>query len=201
MLPKVEKILSIMQQSIEDWHVNQSPVSNPYREGSFEYLIYKKNHVDTIQWHVEDEIRRPDLPAQELVALKRSIDSLNQERTDTVEILDDLIFNQFKNVDRYADAKMNSETPAWLLDRMSILELKIFHMQEQVERKDATDEHIDKCSQKLSILLEQRQDLKTCYSDLIEDLQLGRKFMKVYRQMKMYNDRTLNPSLYEQKPL
>lgn len=199
MLPKVEKILSIMQQSIEDWHVSQAPVPNPYREGSFEYLIYKKNHIDTIQWHVEDEIRRPDLPDVELVGLKRRIDSLNQERTDTVEILDDLIYNHFKTVDRYPEARMNSETPAWLLDRMSILELKIFHMKEQVERKDVSDEHLDKCSIKLNTLLDQRQDLKVCYTDLMDDLAAGRKYMKVYRQMKMYNDRNLNPSLYEKE--
>ncbi len=197
MLKQVEKILSIMRQSIEDWHENLCPVPNPYKEGSFEYLIYKKNHIDTIQWHIEDEIRRTDLPDVEIVRLKRQIDSLNQERTDTVEILDDYIYNFFKNVERQPDAKMNSETPAWLLDRMSILELKIYHMQEQTERKDVSDEHINSCSQKLNILLEQRKDLSTCYKELIEDLSTGKKYMKVYRQMKMYNDKNLNPALYK----
>ncbi|MCX7997621.1 MAG: DUF4254 domain-containing protein [Leptospiraceae bacterium] len=202
MLPKIEKILSIMRQSIEDWHIDQHPVENPYREGSFEYIIYKKNQIDTIQWHVEDEIRRPDLPDSELVLLKRRIDSLNQERTDTVEILDDWFYNYFKSVPKQTDARMNSETPAWLLDRMSILELKIYHMKEQTERRDVSDEHIQMCSKKLDILLEQRDDLSKCFTELIEDLQTGKKFMKVYRQMKMYNDKNLNPALYgNQKPL
>lgn len=199
MLPKIEKILSIMRQSIEDWHLNQSSVENPYREGSFEYIIYKKNQIDTIQWHVEDEIRRPDLPDSELVLLKRRIDSLNQERTDTVEVLDDWFYNYFKSVPKQADARMNSETPAWLLDRMSILELKIYHMKEQTERRDVSDEHIQMCSKKLDILLEQREDLSKCFTELIEDLQTGKKFMKVYRQMKMYNDKNLNPALYGNK--
>lgn len=196
MLLKPEKLISIMQQSIEDWHVSLAPASNPYREGGIEYLVYKKNQIDTIQWHVEDEIRRPDLPAEELVLLKRRIDSLNQERTDTVEILDEQIYHTFKSIEKQESAKMNSETPAWLLDRMSILELKIYHMKEQTERKDASDEHLNLCHKKLRVLLEQREDLRVCFADLIEDLSSGKKFMKLYKQMKMYNDRNLNPALY-----
>jgi hypothetical protein len=196
MLLKTEKLISIMQQSIEDWHANLAPAPNPYPEGGMDYLIYKKNQIDTIQWHIEDEIRRPDLPAEELVLLKRRIDSLNQDRTDTVEILDELIFHTFKSVERQENARMNSETPAWLLDRMSILELKIYHMKEQTVRKDASEDHLNLCHKKLQILLEQREDLRICFTELIEDLRSGKKYMKLYKQMKMYNDRNLNPSLY-----
>lgn len=145
-LPDSDKIIDVMRQSVVDWHRNESPSENPYTEGSFEFTIYKKNQIDTIQWHVEDEIRRPDLPDAELVRYKRKIDSLNQERTDIVEILDDLFFNLYKDTQRSKDARMNSETPAWLLDRMSILELKIYHMDEQTKRDDVDESHKKTCA-------------------------------------------------------
>lgn len=199
MIPNSDQLVSVMTQSVIDWHKELKIHSNPYKVGSLEFLIYKKNQIDTVQWHVEDEIRRPDLPDSELVKFKRQIDALNQERTDTVELLDDLFYAKYKDIPKKEKARMNSETPAWLLDRMSILELKIFHMKEQTERKDASAEHIEKCREKLSVLLSQRTDLSTCFSELLSDLASGDKFMKVYRQMKMYNDQNLNPSLYQKK--
>ena len=191
-----KNIVDIFIQSVKDWHKNEKPSGNPYKS-SPEDILYKKNQIDTIQWHVEDEIRRQDISDSELVGFKRQIDKLNQERTDTVELLDDLVFEKYRDVKKSADAKMNSETPAWLIDRMSILELKIYHMEEQTARKDASAEHVEQCANKLKILLEQRKDLSVCLDDLFSDLASGKKFMKVYRQMKMYNDKNLNPSLYQ----
>jgi hypothetical protein len=196
MIPKIQKITEVTIQSIQDWHKDLKPSNNPYPDSDFLHLIYKKNQIDTIQWHIEDEIRRPDLPAVELVKFKREIDKLNQDRTDTVELLDDRLFQIFKECKRQENAKMNSETPAWLLDRMSILELKIYHMNEQANRNDAELSHINKCKEKLEILVDQRKDLQQCFEDLTDDLYSGKKYMKVYRQMKMYNDEKLNPSLY-----
>ncbi|BDA78061.1 hypothetical protein LPTSP3_g09910 [Leptospira kobayashii] len=195
------KAVSIFQQSVLDWHKKEAPHPNPYPEHTLENTLYNKNHVDTIQWHIEDEIRRPDIPLEEVVALKRKIDKLNQDRTDMVEKLDDFVILLFKDIVPKPNARLNSESPAWLLDRMSILELKIFHMQEQVDRKDAgaSQEHLEKCRQKLTILLEQRTDLKTCLDELFLDYKNGDRKVKVYRQMKMYNDQNLNPSLYKAK--
>ena len=193
---KPEDVLLVFQKSIQNWHVHLSPATNPYKKDSMDYILYSKNHIDTIQWHVEDEIRRADIADSEIAKLKRQIDALNQERTNLVEVLDDYFLNLYKTVIIESGARLNSETPAWLIDRMSILELKIYHMQEQTERKDADESHINQCKAKLAILLEQRKDLSTCLTELLEDLQQGKKFMKVYRQMKMYNDKNLNPALY-----
>lgn len=193
---KPEDVLLVFQKSIQDWHVHLSPATNPYQKDSMDYILYSKNHIDTIQWHVEDEIRRADIADSEIAKLKRQIDALNQERTNLVEVLDDYFLNLYKAIAIQSGARMNSETPAWLIDRMSILELKIYHMQEQTERKDADESHINQCKAKLAVLLEQRKDLSTCLTELLEDLQEGKKFMKVYRQMKMYNDKNLNPALY-----
>lgn len=194
-----EKAIGIFRESIRDWHREEKPHTNPYPEGSLEHVLYQKNHVDTIQWHIEDEIRRPDIPLEEVVALKRKIDKLNQDRTDTVEMIDDFIGNLLaeKKVEAKPTARLNSESPAWLVDRMSILELKIYHMQEQVDRKDADPDHIEKCKTKLAVLLEQRTDLGLCLDELLDDYLKGDKKFKVYRQMKMYNDKNLNPSLYK----
>lgn len=194
---KANSIVSIFRQSVVDWHNKKT--ANPFPPDSVESILYSKNQIDTIQWHVEDEIRRPDLPDQELVGFKRQIDELNQERTDIVEILDDRISSEFQNVPKKYGARMNSETPAWLIDRMSILELKIYHMEEQTQRKDVDENHILACKRKLEVLLEQRKDLSQCLDELLEDLKNGDKFYKVYRQMKMYNDQNLNPSLYSKK--
>jgi hypothetical protein len=193
---------SIFQQSINDYHVHdhiETPVTNPYPENSFEYLLYLKNWIDTVQWHLEDIIRLPDINPAEALQIKRRIDKSNQDRTDTVEKLDDYFMEQFKDVAYKPTAKINSETPAWLLDRMSILMLKIYHMKEQTERTDASAEHIAKCEAKLKVLLEQKMDMHKAFDQLMEDIRQGERKMKVYRQMKMYNDASLNPMLYQKK--
>lgn len=193
---------SIFQKSIDDYHRKDdvdTPISNPYPAGSFEALLYLKNWIDTVQWHLEDIIRLPNIDPAEGILIKRRIDKSNQDRTDKVEQLDDYFLEQFKNVKPKAGTRINSETPAWLMDRMSILMLKIYHMKEQTERKDATADHLAKCQSKLSVLLEQREDMKLAFDELIEDISKGERRFKVYRQMKMYNDASLNPMLYNQK--
>lgn len=192
----------IFQESIDNYHVHDhvdTPVKNPYGPGSFESLLYAKNWIDTVQWHLEDIIRLPDINPTEGIQLKRRIDKSNQDRTDMVEKIDDYFLEQFGNVVPKSGARINSETPAWLLDRMSILMLKIFHMKEQTERKDASAEHIAKCQTKLAVLMEQKTDMQLAFDELIEDIGNGNRRFKVYRQMKMYNDSSLNPMLYGQK--
>jgi hypothetical protein len=193
---------SVFQHSIDDYHVHDhvdTPIRNPYAGNTFEYLLYLKNWIDTVQWHLEDIIRLPDINPTEALKIKRRIDKSNQDRTDTVEKLDDYFLEQFCNVEYKPTARINSETPAWLLDRMSILMLKIYHMKEQTERTDASPEHISKCQAKLNVLLEQKMDMHIAYDQLIEDIQKGERRMKVYLQMKMYNDASLNPMLYQKK--
>lgn len=190
----------VFQKSIDDYHITDdvdAPFKNPFPLNSFEALLYYKNWIDTVQWHLEDIIRKPEIDPAEGIAIKRRIDKSNQDRTDMVEKVDDQFLAKFKNVVPKASARMNSETPAWLLDRMSILLLKIYHMKEQTERKDVNADHIAKTRAKLSILLEQREDMRMAYDELIEDIQNGDRKFKVYRQMKMYNDSSLNPMLYE----
>lgn len=201
-IPQSSHCIAIFEQSIDDYHRHDhvdTPMQNPYPEGSFEYLLYKKNWIDTVQWHLEDLIRDPDISAETLVSLKRRIDVSNQARTDTVELMDDWFLQLFHThaAARQPGARMNSETPAWLLDRLSILMLKIYHMREQTERSDADATHIERCRQKLSVLLEQKHDMSQCFDELVEDILAGRRYMKVYRQMKMYNDASLNPVLYK----
>jgi hypothetical protein len=196
-----DQCYTVFQRSIDDYHQHDDvdqPLNNPYSPTTFESLLYTKNWIDTVQWHLEDIIRKPEINPAEGIAIKRRIDKSNQDRTDTVEKLDDQFLERFKNVVYKPGARMNSETPAWLLDRMSILMLKIFHMKEQTERKDASADHIQKCQSKLSILLEQKNDMRSAYDELIEDIQHGNRKFKVYRQMKMYNDASLNPMLYAQ---
>jgi len=200
--PQAQACIRIFEQSIEDYHRHDdvnAPMQNPYPEGSLEYLLYKKNWIDTVQWHLEDLIRDPEIAPETLVQLKRRIDASNQERTDTVEEMDDWFLHYFQQqkVERKPHARMNSETPAWLLDRLSILMLKIYHMREQTLRTDVDENHIAKCQQKLNILMEQKVDLGRCFDELIEDILNGERYMKVYRQMKMYNDASLNPVLYK----
>ena len=190
------------QQSIDDYHVRDhvdTQVKSPFSPESFENLLYLKNWIDTVQWHLEDIIRLPNINPTEALQIKRRIDKSNQERTDMVEKLDDYFLDQFKHVQPKPHAKINSETPAWLLDRMSILLLKIYHMKEQTERKDVSEEHLAKCQSKLAILLEQKTDMQMAFDQLMEDILYGERKMKVYRQMKMYNDATLNPMLYQKK--
>jgi hypothetical protein len=192
----------VFQQSINDYHVLDhvdSPVKNPYPPGSFEALLYAKNWIDTVQWHLEDIIRLPDIDPAEGIQIKRRIDKSNQDRTDLVEKIDDFFLAQFNNIVPKPGVRINSETPAWLLDRMSILMLKIYHMKEQTERKDVNAEHIAKCQAKLHVLLEQQTDMRLAFDELMEDIGKGDRRFKVYRQMKMYNDASLNPMLYGQK--
>ena len=199
---KAEECYSVFQRSIDDYHIHDDvdfPINNPFKEGSFEHILYSKNWIDTVQWHFEDIIRLPEINPTEAVQLKRRIDKSNQDRTDRVEKIDDVFLDEFKHVTPKAGTRINSETPAWLLDRMSILLLKVFHMKEQTERKDADAEHKAKCQLKLNILLEQRVDMKTAFDELMEDIGSGNRRFKVYRQMKMYNDASLNPMLYGQK--
>jgi hypothetical protein len=198
---QADECYEIFQKSVDDYHLKDdvdAPMSNPFPENSFEGLLYKKNWIDTVQWHLEDIIRNPAIDPTAGLEIKRRIDKSNQERTDTVEKMDDYFLEAFKNV-RYAPGtRINSETPAWLLDRMSILTLKIYHMREQTERKDVVLQHIAKCREKLTILEEQKADMALAFDQLIEDIGTGTRRFKVYRQMKMYNDETLNPVLYQQ---
>ncbi|MFT4032339.1 MAG: DUF4254 domain-containing protein [Siphonobacter sp.] len=192
----------IFRHSIADYHLKDNvntSIQNPFAPDTIEYLLYLKNWIDTVQWHLEDLIRSPEIAPSELVGIKRWIDQSNQERTDTVEKMDDWLFQSLGTIERKPGARLNSESPAWLLDRMSILQLKIYHFREQAERPEASSEHRQKALLKLAILLEQEQDLATCFDQLLEDIQNGIRYMKVYRQMKMYNDPTLNPVLYQQK--
>jgi hypothetical protein len=171
-------------------------MKNPYERESIEYALYTKCWIDTVQWHYEDIIRDPHIDPVEALALKRRIDRSNQDRTDLVEDIDSYFRQQYSNVRPLADARLNTESPAWAVDRLSILALKIYHMQEQVKRDDATEEHRRKCQAKLDVLLEQQVDLSLAIDQLLEDIAEGRKYMKVYRQMKMYNDPATNPVLY-----
>ena len=191
--------IQVFHQCVKDYHVHNHvdhPINNPYSSDSFEYLLYLKNHIDTVQWHLEDIVRDPNIDPQEGIALKRRIDKSNQERTDLVEKIDDYFLHQFKEVHTLPEATVNTESPAWAIDRLSILELKIWHMQEEVNRQEATEEHRMKCSNKLNVLLEQQIDLSSSIDELLADIETGKKKMKVYRQMKMYNDPSLNPVLY-----
>ncbi|MCS7205819.1 MAG: DUF4254 domain-containing protein [Leptospiraceae bacterium] len=192
------RALEIFNQSIHDYHEIDSVYAeerNPYPEATIEWFIYHKNWIDTIQWHLEDEIRNPLIEDKEIAFLKRWIDRSNQARNDTVEKIDDWFYYHLKDIPKKPHAKLNSESPAWILDRLSILSLKIYHMQIETQRKDASQEHREKCHQKLLILLEQQKDLSQCYDEYIQDILKGEKYMKVYRQMKMYNDEELNPVL------
>ena len=193
----------IFQRSIDDYHVHDdidTKAQSPYPVGSFESLLYLKNWIDTVQWHFEDIIRLPDINPHEGIQLKRRIDKSNQDRTDMVEKIDDYFLEVFHQVVPKSGARINSETPAWLLDRMSILMLKIYHMQEQTLRKDASPEHVAKCQTKLNVLLEQKADMRLAFDEMMEDIGNGNRRFKVYRQMKMYNDASLNPMLYGKKP-
>lgn len=189
----------IFRESIQAYHRTDqvdTPIHNPYSSNGIAFLLYQKNWIDTVQWHLEDLIRSPAIRPDELVAIKRRIDQSNQDRTDTVERIDSWFIDLFYGIIPKPAARMNSETPAWLLDRMSILQLKLYHFREQVDRETVSDEHRRKAQQKLAVLTEQELDLVRCFDELMEDIRNGDRYMKVYRQMKMYNDPTLNPVLY-----
>ena len=192
--------IKVFEKSVEDYHVHDDinrAASNPYEKKDFEHLLYEKNWIDTVQWHYEDIIRDPDINPQEGMKLKRLIDSSNQNRTEMVEYIDSYFLNLYSNVNPKTDAKVNTESPAWALDRLSILILKIYHMKEESLRKDVSEQHRNTCNEKLQVLLEQQKDLSESTDQLLEDLSKGEKKMKVYKQMKMYNDETLNPVLYK----
>ena len=195
-----EQANKIFNQAIRDYHLTDNvdtPINNPYDRESIEYNLYLKCWIDTVQWHYEDIIRDPHINPEEALALKRRIDRSNQDRTDLVEEIDSYFRQVYADVKAQPDARLNTESPAWAVDRLSILALKIYHMQEQTERTDASEEHLARCRAKLSVLLEQQVDLSTAIDQLLEDYAEGRKVMKVYRQMKMYNDPSTNPILYK----
>ncbi len=173
------------------------PFQNPYPTASLENLLYTKCWIDTMQWHMEDEIRNPKIDPTEGLKWKRRIDQSNQDRTDLVERIDDYFLQEYHHITPKNNAKINTESPAWAIDRLSILELKIYHMREETLRKDTDANHIEKCRLKLDVLLQQKKDLSLAIDELLEDIKNGDKYMKVYRQMKMYNDPSLNPVLYE----
>ncbi len=171
-------------------------MKNPYEFKSIEYYLFLKNWIDAVQWHLEDIIREPSIDPVEALSIKRRIDKSNQDRTDLVELLDSYFLDKYKEVKVLSDATINTESPAWALDRLSILALKIYHMQQEVNRTDASAEHRAACRKKLEVLTEQQKDLTTAIDQLLADIEAGRKYMKVYKQMKMYNDPALNPVLY-----
>ena len=190
----------IFNRAIRDYHVNDdidAPIQNPFEEGSIENRLYLKCWIDTVQWHFEDIIRDPNIDPVAALALKRRIDKSNQDRTDLVEQIDSYFRTLYKEVHVQDNARLNTESPAWAIDRLSILALKIYHMKEETLREDATPEHVAKCKAKLQILLEQQKDLSTAIDQLLEDIAAGKIYMKVYRQMKMYNDVDTNPVLYK----
>ena len=191
---------SIFDRSISDYHIKDdvdTPENNPYEKGSLEWLLYGKNWIDTVQWHLEDIIRDENISPEEALLIKRRIDSSNQKRTDLVEYVDSWFFTKFNNVTPHQDAKINTETPAWAVDRLSILALKVYHMSLEANRETASVEHRATCQAKLDTLLEQKGDLFTSINYLLEDIENGKIKMKLYKQMKMYNDENLNPVLYQ----
>ena len=192
----------IFGQAIRDYHLTDNvdtPMNNPYDRGTIDYNLYMKCWIDTVQWHLEDIIRDPHINPTEALQLKRRIDHSNQDRTDLVEEIDSYFRKQYCEVKPLPEARLNTESPAWAVDRLSILALKIYHMKEQTEREDADKEHHDRCAAKLDVLLEQQKDLGLAIDQLLEDIEAGRKYMKVYRQMKMYNDPSTNPVLYRKQ--
>ncbi len=190
---------TIFDSVINDYHKNDcvdAEIKNPYALPSIEYYLYLKNWIDTVQWHLEDIIRNPDIDPVQALNIKRRIDKSNQDRTDVVELIDSYFLDKYKSIKPLNNATINTESPAWAIDRLSILALKIYHMRQETLRTDVTPEHKNECLKKLDILLEQRQDLSEAIEELLLDIENGRKYMKVYKQMKMYNDPDLNPVLY-----
>ena len=190
----------IFNQSIEDYHQKDdvnTPINNSFQIDTLERILYAKNWIDTVQWHLEDIIRDENIDPAEALKLKRRIDASNQQRTDLVEFIDSWFLDKYKEITPKTDAKINTETLAWAVDRLSILALKIYHMSIEAHRASASDEHREKCIAKLNVLLEQKEDLSTAINQLLTDIENGTVKMKVYKQMKMYNDESLNPILYQ----
>ena len=193
---------SIFTRSIEDYHITDDVDAvkpNHYENNSLEQILYDKNWIDTVQWHLEDIIRDENIDPVKALEIKRRIDASNQKRTDLVEFIDSWFLNKYKNTTPNADAKINTETPAWAVDRLSILALKVYHMDLEANRASASDEHREKCQMKLNTLLEQKKDLSSAINQLLNDIENGLIKIKTYKQMKMYNDETLNPVLYKKK--
>ncbi len=189
----------IFDKCIENYHLVDdvdAPIKNPYELRTIEFYLYLKNWIDTVQWHLEDIIRNPEIEPVEALKIKRRIDKSNQDRTDLVELIDSYMLDKYKDVTVKGDATINTESPAWAIDRLSILALKIYHMSIEANREDANPEHKAECQKKLDVLLEQRKDLSSAIDQLLADIEAGNKYMKVYKQMKMYNDPALNPVLY-----
>ena len=197
-----ENANAIFNRVIEDYHryddVDREPV-NPFATGSLDHLLYMKNWVDTVQWHLEDIIRDQQIDPVKALEIKRRIDRSNQVRTDMVEYIDSWLLDKYRDVTPLPTARLNTETPAWAIDRLSILALKIYHMRCETERTDVDEAHRAACRKKLDVLLSQQVDLSRAIEELIEDIEAGRKYMKTYKQMKMYNDPSLNPVLYAAK--
>jgi len=186
--------------SIQNYHIHDDVnfvSENPYEQGSLEQILYAKNWIDSVQWHLEDIIRDENIDPIEALKLKRTIDASNQKRTDLVEYIDSWFFKKYQDIIPDFDAKINTETIAWAVDRLSILALKIYHMKFEAERETATKEHREKCNDKLNVLLEQHEDLSQAIDQLLVDIENGTVKMKMYKQMKMYNDESLNPILYQ----
>lgn len=197
-----EQCCQIFEHATQAYHATDhvdATVHNPYPIKSIEFYLYLKNWIDAVQWHLEDIIRNPSIEPAEAVAIKRRIDKSNQDRTDLVELIDSYFLDKYKDVAPLAGATINTESPAWALDRLSILILKVYHMKQEAERPEASAEHRAECERKLAVLLEQKKDLCTALEQLLADIKAGRKYMKVYKQMKMYNDPALNPVLYGKK--
>ncbi|NBR37433.1 MAG: DUF4254 domain-containing protein [Chitinophagales bacterium] len=193
---------TVFERCILDYHVNDrvdTPMVQPYATGSVEALLYHKCWIDTVQWHLEDLVRDPQIEPVAGLALKRKIDVSNQQRTDMVEFIDSWLLDFYRSVQTLPDATFNTESPAWAIDRLSILALKVFHMKAEASREEADASHRNSCEQKCHVLLTQQTDLMAAIDQLLQDIASGKKYMKVYKQMKMYNDESLNPVLYQQK--
>lgn len=191
---------TVFSKSIEDYHVHDdvdAEEKNTFPNGSLERLLYAKNWIDTVQWHLEDIIRDENIAPEDALVFKRRIDASNQKRTDLVEYIDSWFLQKYENITPKPSARINTETPAWAVDRLSILALKIYHMSLEANRETASAEHRNACSQKLNTLLEQKADLFDSINQLLADIENGKVKMKVYKQMKMYNDESLNPVLYQ----
>ena len=196
---RANDLYELFSRQVADYHIADdidAPTHNPYPDDSFEHLLWVKSHIDTVQWHLEDLVRPDDVDPVEALQLKRRIDRSNQQRTDMVERIDDHYLAMYADVKPQAGARLNTETPAWAIDRLSILALKIYHFSIEVQRGD--EAHRTRCQTKLDTLLTQREDLTTAIDQLFDELAAGTRVMKVYRQMKMYNDPSLNPMLYKQ---
>jgi len=197
-----ELAYKIFVESIEKYHILDKvsqPFINPYEKADVQHLLYRKNWIDTVQWHYEDIIRDPEIEPYEALKLKRKIDASNQDRTDLVEYIDSYFLKKYQSAQVKETATINTESPAWAVDRLSILALKIYHMHEETMRRDASKEHLQACNEKLNVLVEQKRDLSLAIDQLLTDIEAGNKYMKVYKQMKMYNDDELNPVLRDQK--